>query len=106
MTINDVLKLVDAGFTAEQIGKMINADSPALVTPEAAEANTPENKELPAENPTNAAPQPREADIMQAIDKKFEELYKSLKLGAASPSIENIQPMGIDDIISNFFKED
>lgn len=107
MTINDVLKLVDAGFTAAQISEMISAENLTnTVTPEAAEVN-PENKEkLPAENPTSAAPQPQEVDIMEAIDKKFAELYSNLKNGAAAPSIGDIKPRGIEDIISSFFKED
>lgn len=106
MTINDVLKLVDAGFTAAQISEMIRAETPTnTATPEAAEV-TPENKELPAENPTPAAPQPQEVNIMEAIDKKFAELYSNLKNGAAAPSIGDIKPRGIEDIITSFFKED
>lgn len=107
MTINDVLKLVDAGFTAAQISEMISAENPTnIVTPEAAEV-IPENNELPAENPTkSAAPQPQEVDIMEAIDKKFAELYSNLKNGAAAPSIGDIKPRGIEDIITSFFKED
>mgnify|MGYP003299813953 CR=1 FL=1 len=107
MTINDVLKLVDAGFTAAQISEMISAENLTnTATPEAAEV-TPENREeLPAENPTSATPQPQEVNIMEAIDKKFAELYSNLKNGAAAPSIGDIKPRGIEDIISSFFKED
>lgn len=106
MTINDVLKLVNAGFTAAQISEMISAENLTnTATPEAAEV-IPEKDELPAENPTSAAPQPQEVDIMEAIDKKFAELYSNLKNGAAAPSIGDIKPRGIEDIISSFFKED
>lgn len=107
MTINDVLKLVGAGFTAAQISELISAENLTnTATPEAVEA-TPENKETLSENPTpSAAPQPQEVDIMEAIDKKFAELYSNLKNGAAAPSIGDIKPRGIEDIISSFFKED
>lgn len=106
MTINDVLKLVNAGFTAAQISEMISAENLTnTATPEAAEV-IPEKEKLPAENPTSAAPQPQEVDIMEAIDKKFAELYSNLKNGAAAPSIGDIKPRGIEDIITNFFKED
>lgn len=108
MTINDVLKLVDAGFTAAQISELISAETPTnSATPEAAEVSPDrENKELPAENPTPTAPQPQEVNIIEAIDKKFAELYSNLKNGAAAPSIGDIKPRGIEDIITSFFKED
>lgn len=104
MTIDDILKLVNAGFTAQQIGQMIKA-APAEPAPAPAEAAPAEPE--PAPEPS-AAPQAEPEDLYgklaAQLDAKFTELAESLRI-PANPSINDIKPLGVDDIIRNFFKE-
>ena len=104
MKIEDVLKLVDAGFTADQIREMNAADpapEPAPSTPDP----TPEATPAPESSPA-ADPQPDPAkQLTEMINQRFAEIISAIK-GQLSPSIGDIRPLSIDDIISKFFKED
>ena len=110
MTIDDVLKLVNAGFTANQISEMINA-SP--VAPEPADNKpidsnpSPDVDEIDKVDSQPSAPEPFNdlSGFMAAIDQKFNDLATSLR-GALNPTISDVKPLGIEDIISKFFKED
>ena len=122
MKIDDILTLAKAGFTAEQIAALAAADqpetpAPVSTTPQPAAdparstqpeqaagqtANTPPEKTI--EDPT---PAPDPTDKLAAlISAGFEELTKKMAGSIVSPSIGDIKPHGIDDIITNFFKED
>lgn len=115
MTAEQILKLIEAGYTKAEIDKMIiPADPPAVdnvpsIVPEdkaadpdpqpAAEAS--EAKEAPAAEPKE--------DPLDGIKAQIAELTNTL--GAISkavinPTLDSIQPLGIDDIIVKFFKED
>ena len=119
MNPENVLKLVEAGFTAEEIRGMLKPqtpDSPASaslqpLSPETTGAAISEEA-APAEAPV------QEADaVAQAVDKAlserldqinsgFEQMYKNMQKLAGMPSMADIQPKGVEDIISNFFKEE
>lgn len=103
MTIDDVLKLVNAGFTAEQIGQMMRAEAPAQPSSE------PEAAPAAAADPEPEQPKEPEPDIYKQlsdkIDAKFAEMVDAFKMPAV-PSIGDIKPLGLDDIIKNFFKEE
>ena len=119
MDIEKALKLIDAGFTAEEIRKMIpqttevspvlSPEPEAAATSPAAAAPAPEVKEEKKEEPK---PDPMEA-IKQAVSdqissamKGYEDnLAKVMKM-AGMPSLDDVKPKGIEDIISNFFKEE
>lgn len=121
MNPENVLKLVEAGFTAEEIRGMLKPqtpDSPASaslqpLSPEPTGAAITETEEAaPAEAPV------QEADaVAQAVDKAlserldqinsgFEQMYKNMQKLAGMPSMADIQPKGVEDIISKFFKEE
>ena len=109
MTIDDVLKLVNAGFTANQISEMINA-SP--VAPEPADNKpidnaSPDVDKIDKVDSQPSAPEPFNdfSGFMAAIDQKFNDLATSLR-GSLNPTISDVKPLGIEDIISKFFKED
>lgn len=114
MNITDVKELLQAGFTAAEIREMLADKKEAApeVKPEAA----PEVKEeaVPAaEKPAEPEKKDRAKEISDAVSaaiaesfKPFEEVYNKLATLAGMPSISDVQPKGIDDIISNFFKED
>ena len=114
MNITDVKELLQAGFTAAEIREMLADKKEAApeVKPEAA----PEVKEEAApaaEKPAEPEKKDSAKEISDAVSaaiaesfKPFEEVYNKLATLAGMPSISDVQPKGIDDIISNFFKED
>lgn len=113
MNITDVKELLQAGFTAAEIREMLADKKEAApeVKPEAA----PEVKEAApaAEKPAEPEKKDSAKEISDAVSaaiaesfKPFEEIYNKLATLAGMPSISDVQPKGIDDIISNFFKED
>lgn len=124
MKIDDILTLAKAGFTAEQIAALAAAEQPETPAPV---TTTPQPAADPAQStqPAQAAGQPAEkthpektivddptpapdpTDKLAAlISAGFDELTKKMAGSIVSPSIGDIKPHGIDDIITNFFKED
>ena len=108
MEAREILKLVEAGFSKEEIMVLAKADK-AEKEPEAAPA-VPEKTETPEpeKEPEKAEPaaDPKEAvnaAVKEAL-KPFEDLYDHMAKLAGMPSIDNIQPKSIDDIVDNFFK--
>lgn len=121
MNPENVLKLVEAGFTAEEIRGMLKLqtpDSPASaslpLSPEPTGAAITETEEAaPAEAPV----QEKGDAVAEAVDKAlserleqinsgFETMYKNMQKLAGMPSMADIQPKGVEDIISKFFKEE
>lgn len=105
MKVDDIIKLVNAGFTKEDIVKIANAEAPQTPAqpaqpeqPEEVKTEQPEQPEQPKDN----------AEVISAAINKalepFQELYTNMVKLAGMPSMENIEPKGIDDIIDNFFK--
>lgn len=104
MTVEDIMKLVNAGFTKDEIIK--------LGTPAADEKPT-EPAPAPASEPEPQDEKPAEGgepDIMGAVNKRLEEMEKSLKDYVKSQnvfSIPDIKPVtDVTDIITKFFKEE
>lgn len=109
MTTEQLLKLVDAGFSKEEIIKIVSLS-----------ATAPEQKEDPAAAapaPAAADPAPAEEtknenpDISKMIEDKitevfepFKDLYNNMAKMANMPSMQDVQPKGIEDIFSDFFK--
>lgn len=121
MNIQEVKELLAAGFTADEIRKMdTSAEAPEIeinpeYKPKPGETYGPEVKqeEKAPEAKPEKAPEDNIAKISDAVSnaiaegfKQFEGLYNKLATLAGMPSMDEVQPKGIDDIISNFFKED
>lgn len=118
MNIQEVKELLAAGFTADEIRSMMPAEKKA--EPEVKQEVKPEEKAPEAKQEEKApeakpekAPEDNIAKISDAVSnaiaegfKQFEGLYNKLATLAGMPSMDEVQPKGIDDIISNFFKED
>lgn len=106
MEAREILKLVEAGFSKEEIMVLAKADKQPEKTPAEPKISEEPAKELePAKEPEPAA-NPQEAvnaAVKEAL-KPFEDLYDHMAKLAGMPSIENIQPKSIDDIVDNFFK--
>lgn len=108
MTTEQLLKLVDAGFSKEEIFKIASLptapeqkEDPAAAAPAPAAADP-----APAEEPKSETP-----DISKMIEDKitevfepFKDLYTNMAKMAGMPSMQDVQPKGIEDIITDFFK--
>lgn len=108
MKLNELLELTRAGFTKEEILKLAgDSASSASATPEKA----PEAASAaPAAAPEEKKEEKPETDISAVIEKEiakafkpFETLYNNIAEKANMPSIGNVEPRGIDDIINDFF---
>lgn len=110
METKDILKLIDAGFTADEIRAML---APATDTPQ---DPAPEPEEKPASAPEAAPaagdPEPAPVDpykeAFEAINKQMAEMADNItKISKAAfmPSMGDVKPVGIEDVITRFFKE-
>ena len=68
MNVSDILTLAKAGFTAEQIGKLMTIDAPAPALPPA-----PAPASAPAPAPASA-PAPAPDDTSAMFDKVFQQI--------------------------------
>lgn len=105
MELKDLMKLVDAGFSKEEIMKLAAADTkkeePAKEEQKAEEIKEEQKAE------EQKAPEDPNAGIAEAIKEAMEPykaMYEKMALIAGKPSFEKIQPKGIDDIVDEFFK--
>lgn len=119
MNIQEVKELLAAGFTADEIRSMMPAEKKAEpevkqeVKPEEKAPEVKQEEKAPEVKPEEKAPEDNIAKISDAVSnaiaegfKQFEGLYDKLAKLAGMPSMADVQPKGIEDIISNFFKED
>lgn len=110
MELKDLMKLVDAGFTKEEIIKLAAAGAPKeepAKNEQKAEEIKEEQKAEEQKAEEQKAPEDPNAGIAEAIKeamKPFQSMYEKMALMAGTPSFEKIQPKGIDDVIDDFFK--
>ena len=111
MELKDLMKLVDAGFSKEEIMKLAAAGAKKEEEPakeeQKAEEIKEEQKTEEQKTEEQKAPEDPNAGIAEAIKeamKPFQSMYEKMALMAGTPSFEKIQPKGIDDVIDNFFK--
>ena len=102
MELDRIFKLVDAGFTKEEIIKLAGAEKEEK--PEDTPAAAPEEM-MPEETPEKSID-----DIEGIIEKKFNEalapfeaLYQKASKMVGMPSMADVEPKGIDDIVDRFF---
>ena len=112
MKLEDLIALSKAGFTKEDIIKLVQPSGSSNTAPEAPAAapSAPAPAPEPAvkEEPKEAAPA---EDIGALIDSKlseafkpFENLYNQIATKANMPTIGSVEPKGVDDILTNFFE--
>lgn len=122
MDIEKVFKLMDAGFTADEIRTMLNSSpaqpvvsaslQPFSPEPTAAAPDTAAAEAPVEESPAEEQPDPiaaLKADIGEQISAAMKQQQESINKLAklmGMPSMDNVQPKGIDDIVRNFFKEE
>lgn len=109
MDAEKVLKLIDAGFSADEIRGMLAPSAEPKAEPEAKEEpkKAPEDpKEEPAkEDPVDAAmaaAQQKMDSFNAAMDSVIEKISKM----AGMPAIGTTAPKGVEDVVSDFFKEE
>ena len=103
MELKDLMKLIDAGFTKEEIIKLAagTKEEPAKEEQKAEESKEEQKvgeQKAPEDSNTGIA------DAIKEAMKPFEAMYEKMALMAGKPSFEKIQPKGIDDVIDDFFK--
>ena len=101
MNAKDIIALANAGFTADQIAKIAQADEPAPATaaePSPAPAPAAEPAPAPAQEPTPAPAQqtPFEyANLLDKMDTLVAQIQQSAILNSAQPKEESA-----DDILA------
>lgn len=110
MKIEDLITLAKAGFTKDEIIRLASGESSSTPAPQQPDAlSAPAEKAEPAkeEAPKEAPAEDIGAIVSQKISeafKPFEDLYNNIAVKANMPTIGNIQPKGMDDIVDSFFK--
>lgn len=110
MELKDLMKLVDAGFSKDEIIKLAAAgtkkEEPAKKEQKVEEIKE-EQKTEEQKTEEQKAPEDPNTGIAEAIKeamKPFQTMYEKMSLMAGTPSFEKIQPKGIEDVIDDFFK--
>ena len=116
MIWNDVIKLIDAGFTRDDIMAMMDTSEKQTPTPAPAPAPTPEPEPTPDEPPApEPAPTPQPAEdevtkLLRALGSQMEGLRKTIQTHNVN-SIEGTPDPGMDtdailaSIINPHYKE-
>lgn len=116
MTVQEIFKLLDAGFTAAEIRAMDPDEQP---DPAPAADPKPEEKPAPAAEPaadpapeapaSSSQPASSGPDPLDAIKQQIQgltDVVDKMSKAIIMPNMDNVKPLGIEDIITNFFKED
>ena len=116
MTVQEIFKLLDAGFTAAEIRAM-NPDEPQDPAPAA--DPKPDEKPAPAAEPaadpapearaSSSQPESSDPDPLDTIKQQIQgltDVVDKMSKAIIMPNMDNVKPLGIEDIITNFFKEE
>lgn len=114
MNVSDILTLAKAGFTAEQIGKLMTIDAPAPALPTApAPASAPAPAPAPAQAPAPAsapapAPAPAQDDTSAMFDKVFQQIANLTGIvqrgNIASAHQPEVQQLTAEDVLSEIIR--
>lgn len=102
MNITDILSLAKAGFTAEQIGKLVSVEAgakPVDLKQDPGQAN----RQDPSPGPVtkqDPEPKPDPANDLNALAAQMKELTAQMKLNALNQAIQP-KPQTTEDIIAN-----
>jgi len=111
MEVEKILRLVEAGFSKEEIKAMLTPAEPPKAEPKAEPKAGP--KEEPKAEPKEEPKAEPSADIAKAVSeaiaeafKPFEDIYNKMAKLAGMPSIMAPEPItDVNDIISKFFND-
>ena len=106
MNVSDILTLAKAGFTAEQIGKLMTIDAPAPALPTA-----PAPASAPAPAPASApapAPAPAQDDTSAMFDKVFQQIANLTGIvqrgNIASAHQPEVATLTAEDVLSEIIR--
>lgn len=114
MTPEQIIRLLDAGYTKADIDNMITP-APTAVS----NIITPAPEAAPADSPVAAGPiseaepepvkeEPEQPDPLDDIKNQIAQLtttVNTISKAVISPTLENVKPLGAEDVIIKFFKE-
>lgn len=110
MDVKDILALINAGYTKEEISKMSVTTPEAVETmaePKAEDIKAEPQIEAPAkkkeQNPLDSIPAIIESKIKEALS-PFDDLYGKYATLVGMPQMGSVEPLGADDIINKFFE--
>ena len=110
MTIDDIISLTKAGFTKDDIFKLVGSNSASPVDSPSFSAPAQAQPESTSVSPAPVSEPEEKEDLGAIIEQKigeafkpFENLYNNIAIKANMPQIGNIEPRGVDDIINDFF---
>ena len=104
MELKDLMKLIDAGFSKDEIIKLTAAGTKEEPAKEEQKAEEIKEEQKAEESKAPEDPNAGIADAIKEAMKPFEAMYEKMALMAGKPSFDKIQPKGIDDVIDDFFK--
>ena len=112
MNVSDILTLAKAGFTAEQIGKLMTIDAPAPALPTApAPASAPAPAPAPASAPAPApapASAPAQDDTSAMFDKVFQQIANLTGIvqrgNIASAHQPEVTTLTAEDVLSEIIR--
>ena len=108
MNVSDILTLAKAGFTAEQIGKLMQIGAPAPV-PAPAPAPVPAPAPAPVPAP---APAPAPAPVQDNTQEQFDKMFKQIanltgivqKGNLQSAQVDNSKTLTAEDVLSEIIR--
>lgn len=105
MNIEQIIKLIDAGYTKEDIEKM---NQPAAEPAPAPEAKQPEQAQPEQAKPEPAQPEekkPESEPVNAQMLKELQDLKKAVFAMNIMQSSQPAQPESVDDILAKALKE-
>lgn len=105
MNIEQIIKLIDAGYTKEDIEKM---NQPAADPAPAPEAKQPEQAQPEQAKPEPAQPEekkPESEPVNAQMLKELQDLKKAVYAMNIMQSSQPAQPESVDDILAKALKE-
>lgn len=98
MEIKDIMKLIDAGFTKDEIIKLANAKEPSEPEPKTDDAQTTDKDQTKeqAKEPVVSATDKKLDDIINGLQKVTETMQKSAMQRDRQPEQESVE-----DILAN-----
>ena len=94
MEIKDIMKLIDAGFTKDEIVKLANAKEPSEPEPKTDDAQTTDKDQT--KEPVVSATDKKLDDIINGLQKVTETMQKSAMQRDRQPEQESVE-----DILAN-----
>ena len=106
MNVSDILTLAKAGFTAEQIGKLMQISAPAPA-PAPAQAPAPAPAPAPAQAPA-PAPAPAQDNTQAQFDKVFQKIADLTGIvqrgNIANARQPDSQPLTAEDVLAEIIR--